>query len=110
MIICLDVDNTICTTIGTDYANAKPIPEMVDIIRDLYGAGHTIYFQTGRGFMGGPRRWQAVSKMTRKQLDEWGVPYHGVYSKPACDVAVDDQGVNVADFRLIVGVLAKGRE
>ena len=107
MTFLFDVDNTICTTTGTDYKNAKPIPEMVDIIRDLYGAGHTIYFITGRGFMGGPRRWQAVSRMTRKQLDEWGVPFHGLYSKPAADLFVDDKAVNVADFRLIVGLLGK---
>ena len=107
MTFLFDIDNTICTTQGTDYANAKPIPEMVDIIRDLYGAGHTIYFITGRGFMGGPRRWQAVSKMTRKQLDEWGVPHHGLYSKPACELFVDDKAVNATDFRLIVGLLGK---
>lgn len=105
MTFLFDVDNTICTTVGTDYAKAKPIPEMVDIIRDLYGAGHTIYFMTGRGFMGGVNKTQMMLRMTRKQLDEWGVPYHGVYSKPACDLFIDDKGVNVADFRLIVGLL-----
>ena len=105
MTFLFDIDGTICTTTGTAYQKSKPIPEMVDIIRDLYGAGHTIYFITGRGFMDGPRRWQAVAKMTRKQLDAWGVPFHGLYSKPAADVFVDDRGVNAADFRLLVGLL-----
>ena len=108
MTFLFDIDNTICTTAGTDYLNAKPIPEMVDIIRDLFGAGHTIYFMTGRGFMEGPRRWQAVSRMTRKQLDEWGVPFHGLYSKPAADLFVDDKAVNVSDFRLVIGLLGRG--
>lgn len=107
MTFLFDVDNTVCTTIGTDYVNATPIPEMVDIIRDLYGAGHTIYFITGRGFMGGPRRWQAISRMTRKQLDEWGVPHHGVYPKPAVDILIDDKATNAADFRLMISLLSK---
>jgi len=108
MTFLFDVDNTICTTNGTDYINAKPIPEMVDIIRDLYGMGHTIYFITGRGFMGGVSRTQTALRMTRKQLDEWGVPFHGLYSKPAADLFVDDKAVNVSDFRLVIGLLGRG--
>ena len=107
MTFLFDIDNTICTTQGTDYVNAKPIPEMVDIIRDLYGAGHTIYFQTGRGFMGGVSKTQTMLRHTRRQLDEWGVPHHGVYSKPACDLLIDNVGVNAADFRLMIGLQGK---
>jgi len=107
MTFLFDVDGTICSTDGTDYGGATPIPEMVDIIRDLYGAGHTIYFITGRGFMGGVHKAETMRRRTRKQLDEWGVPYHGVYSKPAADLAVDDTGVSAADFRLLVRLLGK---
>ena len=100
MTFLFDLDNTICTTQGTEYARATPIPEMVDAIRELHAAGHTIYFFTARGFMGGPTRVQTMLRMTRKQLAAWGVPFDGVYAKPAAGLIVDDQATNVADFRL----------
>ena len=106
MTFLFDVDNTICNTQGTDSASAKPIPEMVDTIRELHAAGHMIYFSTARGFMGGPSRVQTMLRMTRKQLESWGVPFDGVYSKPACDLLVDDKATNVADFQLCLRMLA----
>lgn len=53
MTFLFDIDGTICTTRGTDYAKADPNVGMLDIIRELHAAGHTIYFFTARGFMGG---------------------------------------------------------
>ena len=108
MTFLFDVDGTICTTQGTDYASTTPIPEMVDTIRELHAAGHTIYFFTARGFIGGPPRVKTMLRMTRKQLATWGVPFDGVYSKPHCDLLVDDKAVNVADFRLCLRMVGEG--
>jgi len=100
MTFLFDVDGTICTTHGTDYTNAIPNVGMLDVIRELHAAGHTIYFFTARGFMEGPTRAQTMLKMTRKQLTTWGVPFDGVYAKPAAGLIVDNEAVNVADFIL----------
>ncbi len=108
MTFLFDIDGTICTTRGTDYAKADPNVGMLDIIRELHAAGHTIYFFTARGFMGGPSRVKTVLRMTRKQLESWGVPFDGVYCKPAADLLVDDQATNVADFRLCLRMVGEG--
>ena len=49
MIIFIDIDNTICKTIGSDYENSIPIQENIEKVNKMYEAGHTITFWTARG-------------------------------------------------------------
>ena len=35
MIVYVDLDNTLCTTNGTDYENSKPIVKRIDYINDI---------------------------------------------------------------------------
>ena len=35
-IICFDLDNTLCTTKGSDYLNAKPILKNIKFVNELY--------------------------------------------------------------------------
>lgn len=109
MTFLFDIDGTICTTKDMDYAGATPIPEMVETVRELHAAGHTIYFFTARGFMEGPTRVVTRLKMTRKQLAAWGVLFDGVYAKPAADLIVDDQAANIADFLLCLRMFGGAR-
>ena len=42
MKIYVDIDNTICKTLGMDYENAKPIKKNIDKINNLYNQGNEI--------------------------------------------------------------------
>ena len=98
-----DIDGTICTLTDGEYEKAEPIEERVQRINMLYDKGHTIYFHTARGMgrsdnspMYAHRRFYTL---TKKQLDKWGVKYHGLFmGKPSGDLYVDDKGERDENF------------
>ena len=91
--IYVDIDNTICRTEGTDYANAKPIPERIAVVNRLYDAGNEIVIWTARGALRGVTL--AMATMTKRQLATWGVKFHQLrMDKPYFDTLVDDRAVS----------------
>lgn len=96
MIIYVDIDNTICETIGSDYINSKPINKNIDKINKLYDEGHTIIYWTARG---------GTSKidhheLTKIQLNTWKCKHHNLISgeKPVFDMLIDDKAVKISDL------------
>ena len=92
-IYCFDIDGTICVTDGKDYANAKPIPWMVEAIKRLHLQGHEVRYYTARGWVSQAEQpWigSPIWKLTMRQLNEWGLTFGEVYQKPNADVYVDD--------------------
>ena len=96
MIIYVDIDETICTKAeDLNYANAKPIPERINKINNLFNEGNTIIYWTARGTVSGID-WREV---TEKQFNEWGVKYHNLmFGKPAYDLFIDDKNINSERF------------
>ena len=95
MIYCIDIDGTICTTVGTDYAGAIPIVERIQYVNRLFDAGHDIIMFTARGSLLGVD----FEALTAEQLSSWGVRYSELrMGKPAADHYVDDRAVNDRDF------------
>lgn len=91
MIYCIDLDNTICRTRGTDYESSVPITEAVEKVNALFDAGHTIKIYTGRGSRSG-RDWTGL---THRQLVKWGVKFHELlFGKPSYEVWIDDKAIN----------------
>lgn len=89
----IDIDNTLCHTEGTDYANAKPIPERIAVVNRLYEAGNEVVIWTARGALNGVTL--ALATMTRRQLATWGVKFHQLrMDKPFFDVLVDDRALS----------------
>ena len=95
MVYFVDIDGTICTTVG-GYENAKPIPENIAKINKLFDEGHTIIYWTARGKVTG-LNW---TDLTARQLNFWGCKYHDVVmnSKPAYDVIVDDKAKRIEEL------------
>ena len=94
MKIFVDIDNTICHTEGTDYKNAKPYYEKINIINDLFDQGHEITYWTARGSGSGIDH----SFLTMFQLKEWGAKYHELrFKKPVFDIFIDDKTINSID-------------
>ena len=97
MRFCLDLDNTLVNTKGSDYENSTPIPEAIAKVREYKERGDHIIIMTARG-SGSKTDWR---EFTAKQLDDFGIPYDQliVGLKPGgVDVFVDDKAINALDW------------
>ena len=94
-IYVVDIDNTICQTVGSDYANSIPIYDRINKINDLYDQGHKVVYWTARGGNSGID-W---TDKTHSQLAAWGCKYDEIkMNKPSYDVWIDDKAINALDY------------
>ena len=96
MKIYVDIDNTICKTLGMDYENAEPIKKNIDKINNLYNQGNQIIYWPARG---------SVSKIdyydiTYNQLRDWGCMFHSlsVGEKPPYDLLICDKTKRIEEI------------
>ena len=95
MIYCFDLDDTLCKSMGLDYATATPLVIRIEKVNQLFDDGHTIKVYTARGSETGID-WREV---TERQLGVWGLKYHHlILGKPAADIYVDDKACHERDF------------
>ena len=103
MTYVFDIDGTICTNSNGDYMNAEPFNDRIDVINKLFDEGNTIHFLTARG-MGRTNNSATYAdrlfyKITKDQLDSWGLKYHRLFlGKPSGDLYIDDKGAKDEDF------------
>jgi hypothetical protein len=91
----VDIDNTICITEGSDYANSKPMLDRIKKINEIYDQGHHIIYYTARGANSGIDH----THLTHSKLATWGCKYDEIrLGKPAYDVWIDDKAINSEDF------------
>jgi hypothetical protein len=96
MIKFIDIDNTICTTPGTDYASAAPIPEAIATVNQWYDEGHKITYWTARGML----HEVDYRPLTESQLKAWGCKYHELrLDKPLFDEFYDDRAFHAVVLR-----------
>jgi hypothetical protein len=94
MVICFDLDNTLCKTEGTDYKNSTPIQYRINRVNELYKKNTIIIF-TGRGSVS-RINWRVL---TKRQLKQWGIKYHSlIMKKPNYDFFIDDHALNVESW------------
>jgi len=100
MIYCFDIDGTICSLVkNADYTKARPYPNRIKMVNQLYDIGHTIKYFTARGTTTGID-WQEV---TKNQLKKWGAKYHElIFGKPEADFYIDDKGIQSMVFSNIL--------
>lgn len=92
---CFDIDGTLCTQEPTDYTQARPIPERVNRVNQLYLAGHVIKLFTSRGSRSG-LDWEMA---TRQQVLDWGLLFDElILGKPHADFFVDDKAIHSDEF------------
>lgn len=90
-----DIDNTLVSTNGNDYANSQPIQARIDLVNRLYENGHTIYLFTARGSASG----KDYRELTESQMHQFGVKYHSlILGKPDVDLFVDDKAISVLEW------------
>jgi uncharacterized HAD superfamily protein len=96
--LCFDIDNTICSTVGNNYKKSKPKKEIIKLINNLFDLGHEVNIFTAR-YMGRNKNDILKAKkngykMTKKQLDNWGVKYNKLFfGKPSADLYIDDKSI-----------------
>lgn len=93
-----DLDGTICTQEKSgEYHLARPIPEMVKKVNELYAAGDYIIIFTARGmntYGNEDDARRAYSTLTHDWLIDNYVEFHELkFGKPAGDYYVDDKAV-----------------
>jgi hypothetical protein len=95
MLIYVDIDGTICNTVG-GYENSKPIPENIAKVNRLYDEGNIIVYWSARGQNTG-KNW---TELTSMQLTEWGCKFHDVImrQKPAYDLLIDDKSIRIEEI------------
>jgi len=104
MTYVFDIDGTLCIKdASAPYSDALPLSQRINMVNNLYDAGHTIIMQTARG-MGRHSNNQQLAiqqfyALTAEQLKDWGVKYHLLFlGKPAGDIYIDDKGIKDEDF------------
>ena len=94
-IIRVDIDGTICTTNGLDYAGAVPNRERIEKINQWFRDGHVIIYWTARGCLLGVD----YTELTERQLREWKCCYHELdMNKPLYDEFYDDRAFNAMEL------------
>ena len=94
-----DIDNTLCVTYGSNYANSRPNSEIIKLVNDLYLNDYYIKIFTSR-YMG--RNKENVSfvkkkyySKIKKQLISWDLKFHElILGKPSYDIHFDDKTFN----------------
>jgi len=103
VVYAFDIDGTICSIAKGGYENATPFYERIEKNNLLYEQGETVIYLTARG-MGTTHNnvvesYKLYYDFTKRQLDSWGVKYHGLYlGKPHADMFIDDKGENAENF------------
>ena len=98
-----DIDGTLCSFTGGKYEEALPFKDRINVVNELYNAGHTIVLNTARG-MGRTNNNQSLAnemfrELTEDQMRSWGVKYHELFlGKPSGDIYIDDKGEKDEDF------------
>jgi quercetin dioxygenase-like cupin family protein len=92
MNIFIDLDNTLCVTEDSNYAESKPINNRIKKVNKLKDEGNKITIWTARGQTSGID----YTELTKKQLTDWGIRYDKLLmGKPSYDLYIDDKSVNV---------------
>ena len=101
MKIFVDIDETICITIGPkniarDYSKAEPIYENIKAVNKLYDEGHEITYWTARG----QQSKKDYTSLTRQQLYNWNCKYTNVVMnhKPSYDLLICDKSKRIEEI------------
>ena len=95
------LDDTLCTTQNGDYANAQPITEVVEKLKEYHRQGFTIVINTSRNMRTYQGNIGAINKNTLPIILDWlrrhDIPYDELYvGKPWCGFEgfyVDDKAI-----------------
>tara|TARA_Y100000389_G_scaffold203530_1_gene252203 strand:- start:255 stop:632 length:378 start_codon:yes stop_codon:yes gene_type:complete len=98
-VFLIDIDNTICKTVGSNYSKSVPKKNVIKLINLLKEKGHYIKIYTARYMNRCNQNSSLVQKKyykkTLKQLISWNVKFDKlILGKPSSDFIIDDKSIN----------------
>jgi len=102
MIYFVDIDKTICDypdgiDVVGNYHRAIPNYHNIELINELYRAGHIIVYWTARGMK--TSRAAELYSLTASQLMKWDCSYHELrMGKPMYDRIIDDKALRIEEL------------
>ena len=101
-----DIDGTICTETGGNYAEAKAIPSSVRVLNALFNRGDEIVLHTARGMKRFNNDvgmvYNNLYQLTVSQLADWGVKYDKLIMGKPYGIPVDTDAVMPCELQEIV--------
>lgn len=105
MKIIIDLDDTLSVTENRDYANAKPITEVVGRVKELREKlpEAEVWIHTARGMNSCAGDAAMAERRNRATIEEWlkkyGVEVDGIiFGKPLADLYIDDKAMSAEEF------------
>lgn len=104
--VVIDLDNTLCVTQAGDYANAEPISEVVEALREFHDQGFEIVIHTSRNMRTHQNNVGRITAKTVPVILDWlqrnEIPFDEiVVGKPWCGSEgfyVDDRAIRPSEF------------
>jgi capsule biosynthesis phosphatase len=104
--IIIDLDDTLCTTVGNDYSNASPIHAVVARLREYKSMGFEIVINTSRNMRTFSSSVGRINAITLPIIIEWlerhHIPFDEIHvGKPWCGTDgfyVDDNAIRPDEF------------
>lgn len=104
--LVIDLDDTICRTKDSNYADSQPIPEVIERLREYWETGFEIIIHTSRNVRTYEGNIGKITAHTLPIIIEWlrkhDVPYDEIYvGKPWCGhegFYVDDRAIRPSEF------------
>ena len=102
-VLCVDVDDTICSTVNRDYPNSKPIEPVIEKLREAKAKGYRIVLHTARGQGRSEGMWETVSDEVLAEIvafcKRFAIPYDSiVLGKPWARWYIDDKALRPDEF------------
>lgn len=99
---CIDIDDTLLTTVDRDFEHSIPHRDVIDKVNRLHSNGWGIILCTARGAKS-CTTLEAREAKYRKVTEDWlkanGVQYDAlVFGKPNADFYVDDKSMSIRSF------------
>ena len=101
--VCIDVDDTLCFTVGNDYANSTPNDAVIAKVREAKANGWRIVLHTARGMGRSDGRIETVADAVlaeiRSLCERLDIPYDEIaIGKPWARWYVDDRALRPEEF------------
>ena len=100
-VYCFDLDGTLCTNTFGDYENAKPFPDAIKKVNELFKENYIIIF-TAR-YMGSAegdikKAIEMGYDSTLNQIKEWNIEFDElIFGKPYYDMIIDDKSFDYSN-------------
>lgn len=104
--LIVDLDDTIATTTGGDYKNSRPLPSVINKLREYKAKGFEIIIQSSRNMRTYESNVGKINIHTLPNIITWlnkhEVPFDEVYiGKPWCGFEgfyIDDKAIRPSEF------------